>query len=393
MLHLGSWAFVGSLAVVAGAGSALRHWMPTVPLRFAVLVVANVLMLGFWLDEAQWRGVAGLAAAALFVFAFARLAERTGQARWSWIGGTALAAAWLGYARSELLVHGNPVRFLGASYFFFKCVHVLAEAPSGKLRLRVGPTLLHLLWAPTLPSGPMARYRPFVRALSRDSYRAGTSLFARGAWRIVLGSAKCAVLAPALLPYATDWRSLAGTAVASVPALELAASLGLYSLYLYWDFSGICDVAIGVSALLGVRIPENFRAPYLSPDLSSFWRRWHMTLSSLLRDYVFLPSARRAGSLLPRLGATIAAYHVTFVACGLWHGLRGHYVLWGLWHALGLSILAVRRRVGARPLPRPMGIAVTFAFVTAGWAFFHYGEAELLAIGREAASGAFWRPR
>ncbi len=115
----------------------------------------------------------------------------------------------------------------------------------------------------------------------------------------------------------------------------------LYSLYIYIDFSGYCDMAIGMACMMGIRTPENFDNPYFSPNISEFWKRWHITFSTFLRIYVFKPVV----SLLNRLPisryrmlVSVSAYLVTFLVCGLWHGSTLNFVLWGLWHGVGLSV-------------------------------------------------------
>jgi alginate O-acetyltransferase complex protein AlgI len=148
-----------------------------------------------------------------------------------------------------------------------------------------------------------------------------------------------------------------------------------YTAKIYFDFTGYSDIAIGVSGLLGLRIPENFDRPYWSTNISVFWRRWHMSLSTWIRDYIFIPLG---GSRRPPL-ITMLNLLVAMALAGLWHGAAWTFVIWGLWQGLGLTVhriwsLVVVPRVGVLAHP---GVAVTalstiltFAFVVVGWVFF-----------------------
>src|SRR5262249_30575694 len=162
-----------------------------------------------------------------------------------------------------------------------------------------------------------------------------------------------------------------------------------YSLYVYLDFSAYCDLALGVARLFGYRLSENFRWPYLSADIGEFWRRWHITLSLWLRDYVYLPlSVTLAVSQRLRrrpllIGSASAVARM--VACGLWHGNTPSLALWGFGHGVLLAghqvyrqrvlgrLPAKRRKLlAANPLYRSAATAVTFFFVTLLWVFFRF---------------------
>jgi alginate O-acetyltransferase complex protein AlgI len=132
-------------------------------------------------------------------------------------------------------------------------------------------------------------------------------------------------------------------------------------------------MAIGSALIFGLLLPENFRRPYLASSIADFWRRWHITLSNFIRDYLFVPlGSSRAGVLryIPRgRPRAMAAIVVSMGLCGLWHGAGWTYVAWGLWHGVGLVVCATWQRVG-RPLPNPVGWALTMLFVLASWALF-----------------------
>lgn len=147
------------------------------------------------------------------------------------------------------------------------------------------------------------------------------------------------------------------------------------SFELYFVFAGYSHLIIGLGLLAGFRLPENFNSPYLATSISEFWRRWHMSLSYWIRDYVYIPlggsrrgTGRKCFNLVLAMGV-----------CGMWHGLEWHYVLWGLFHGALLSTESVAARVGFRPVQKalpaahkPVKIATTFLLVTFGWLLFKY---------------------
>jgi alginate O-acetyltransferase complex protein AlgI len=152
-----------------------------------------------------------------------------------------------------------------------------------------------------------------------------------------------------------------------------------YSFQIYFDFSGYSDMAIGLALMLGFKLPENFNSPYLSRSITGFWRRWHITLSYWLRDYIFLPLAYSISRRLPGEKYAgiktenliyISATLVTFFLCGLWHGAGWNFIAWGVYQGIflifdRLFLLRFLKRTGKVP-----SILITFLFVTIGWVIF-----------------------
>ncbi len=147
------------------------------------------------------------------------------------------------------------------------------------------------------------------------------------------------------------------------------------------DFSGYSDIAIGLARMLGIRLPENFRWPYLATNLQEFWQRWHISLSTWIRDYVYIPLGGSRAGVGRRVFNGVAA----FALCGLWHGAAWNFVVWGLYHAAGLTVVNLcGPRLGARApgfsLRKVTSWAATLLFVWVGWLFFFYPAPKALKL-------------
>lgn len=238
----------------------------------------------------------------------------------------------------------------------------------------------YVFFAPVSVAGPIQRYQDFEASLD-DPADIGRDAFLDGIQRIVHGIAKKVLIAVPLTPYVLGNMEPCG----NHPALVLLASCALYSVYIYADFSGLTDIAIGGARLFGIRVPENFNRPYLATDLQDFWNRWHMTLTQWLRTYLFYPFLKmltyRFPSHAKRL-CPIAALLVTFAVAGLWHGNSWNFLVFGLMHGVGIAFSFVFRRPGPPEKRRsPWGVWVsrllTFAYVSAAWIPFVYPLNEL----------------
>ena len=222
---------------------------------------------------------------------------------------------------------------------------------------------------PTLLAGPITRAGTFFPQAARPLAPLSDADGGRALFRIALGLAKKHLLADVLAVNLVD-------RVFEVPGLFTSAEAGIavyaYAIQIWADFSGYSDIAIGSALLLGFRLKENFDSPYRSEDLAEFWRRWHVSLSTWLRDYLFfsLPGNRRGGL------APYANLVVTFVLGGLWHGTTWAFAGWGLVHGAGLALQRLvesrrPRRAGPRPAwRRLLGVVVTFHVVSFAWILF-----------------------
>jgi alginate O-acetyltransferase complex protein AlgI len=258
---------------------------------------------------------------------------------------------------------------LAISFFTFEFVHVLVDVSLGKVTvLRLRDFALFTLFFPTMVAGPIKRYQNFVPQID-VARRFEPLIFAAGTYRIVAGLAKKVVIADSMTPLVAPLVTPGPLDVAGDYWIAVLA----YTVKIYFDFSGYSDIAIGVAQLLGYDILENFDRPYRARNISQFWRRWHISLSSWIRDYLFIPLG---GSRRP--GLTLVNLAVVMAISGLWHGAAWHFVIWGLWHGSGMAIHRVWGHVvvprvpalASGPFWHAASVATTFTFVALGWIFF-----------------------
>ncbi|MDJ0766172.1 MAG: MBOAT family protein [Myxococcota bacterium] len=258
---------------------------------------------------------------------------------------------------------------VGISFYTFQTMSYVIDV----YRCRLTPTkryfsyLLFVSFFPQLVAGPIVRARVLLPELSSRptlSPEAGS----RALYRIGMGLVKKIAIADFLGAHIVD-------PVFSNPemytSIETLAAIYAYAFQIYTDFSAYSDIAIGSAMLLGVRIPENFRAPYRSGNLREFWQRWHISLSTWLRDYLYIPLG---GSRRSR-HRVYANLMITMVLGGLWHGAASTFLAWGTLHGVALAITRAIQRPGPvrdhpNPVRRILAVACTFHFVCGAWVVF-----------------------
>lgn len=234
---------------------------------------------------------------------------------------------FLGYrVASEGVLDSQDVTFLGLAFYMLRVIHLLVESYKGSVVALNWRELMAWLWfLPTLQVGPIHRFAPFQRDLARRRW--DSELFALGLRRMVLGYAKLVILGL----YLIDDRLMSWVGSLSGDSWGFHYfSLVRYGASLYFKFAGYSDIAIGFALLLGFRVMENFNFPFLARDISDFWRRWHISLSSWCREYVYMPAISITRS--PFLAAV-----ASMLVLGLWHELSWRYLLWGAWHGVGIA--------------------------------------------------------
>jgi D-alanyl-lipoteichoic acid acyltransferase DltB (MBOAT superfamily) len=280
-----------------------------------------------------------------------------------------------------------PLSWLGYSYVAFRLLHTLRDAQVGRLpALGLGEYVNYVIFFPAYTAGPIDRAERFVKDLRRP-IELGNEDWLDAGTRLILGLFKKFVIADLLAVI-----SVSDLLVQNVrTAGWLWVFVYAYAFRIYFDFSGYTDMAIGLGRLLGIRLPENFDAPYGKQNIALFWNSWHMSLTQWFRAYVFNPLTRFLRTHWPSLPiwiGVLVTQLITMVLIGLWHGITWDFALWGLWHALGL--FAHNRWVefaGSR-WPRSagpgtakaagiLGVLLTFNFVAVGWLFFALSTPEI----------------
>ena len=264
---------------------------------------------------------------------------------------------------------------VGISFFTFQSLSYTLDVYRGQVKplTCLLDYAFYVSFFPQLVAGPIVRARDFLPQIRRPLF-VSREMFGRGVFLIFCGLFKKAVI--------SDYISINFVErVFDNPALYsgLENLLGVYgyALQIYCDFSGYSDMAIGLALLLGFHFNENFRSPYQSASVTEFWRRWHISLSTWLRDYLYISlGGNRKGKLRQYLNLII-----TMFLGGLWHGASWNFVLWGMLHGVALAMHKFWMQLVGRPkgwqsrgFRRVLGVLVTFHFVCFCWIFFRHSD-------------------
>ncbi len=271
---------------------------------------------------------------------------------------------------------------LGISFYTFQSIAYLADCKQGKVgKHSMLDFAVFLHFFPQLIAGPIVHHREMLPQFrSLRTFIVNHRNLATGFALFTLGLAKKVLIAD----HFSAWVGQAFGHVAVLSVLGAWAAVFAFGFQLYFDFSGYSDMAIGLGLLFNVRYPQNFNSPYKAESLIDFWRRWHMTLSRFLRDYVYIPlGGNRLGK-----GRRYVNLLVTMLLGGFWHGAAWTYVIWGAWHGFFLAVNHAWEERGVK-LPRVVARILTLLVVFIGWAFFrsHSLHDALTLIG--AMTGAF----
>lgn len=214
---------------------------------------------------------------------------------------------------------------------------------------------------PQLIAGPIVKYRDVEERLHHR--RISLEEVSHGMKRFCAGMGKKVLLANSL---GALWSEISAMDFGRISALTAWLGVLAFAFQIYFDFSGYSDMAIGMGEMLGFRFPENFRYPYVSASVTEFWRRWHISLGSWFREYVYIPLGGNRKGLLRQLFNIIVVWMLT----GVWHGAGQNFLLWGLWFAFWLILEKVILGSVLKRLPRAVGIVYNCAVVLTGWVFF-----------------------
>ena len=340
-------------------------------LREMILILASLLFYAWW-DQ---RFVPLLVGQTVVTWLIAEAYISSPSRLWIVLGIVANLAV-LGFFKYLAFLAGAVVGFmgmpvqgwglilpLGISFYTFELISYLVDLRRGDgPHYHLRKFCLFIFLFPHLIAGPIIRHNEIIPQFALSPWRAGLGMrFAHGIAFFVIGCVKKVFLADPLASVA-DRIFVAGQS----PALGDAWLGALaFTFQLFLDFSAYSEMAIGLGLMLGFRFPDNFNAPYRATDIREFWRRWHMTLSRFLRDYLYIPLGGSRHGWLTYVKASL----ITMGLCGLWHGAGLTFVVWGLFHGLALTVCRFWE-ASDRRMPTPVAWAVTMLFVIAGWVLF-----------------------
>ncbi len=272
----------------------------------------------------------------------------------------------------EALIGGNfqPLDLIlpvGISFYTFRTISYVVDVYKKKIE----PVddfieyLFFLSFFPCLVAGPIVRAREFIPQ-ARENKPATRDMIYGGLWLVMLGILKKAVFAD----YIAQYNNIAFGNPAGYTGFELLMAVLGFTMQIYCDFSGYSDMAIGLGSIMGFDLGINFRFPYRSLNVTEFWHRWHITLSTWLRDYVYIPlGGNRKGKVRQYFNLM-----VTMLLGGLWHGAAWTFVVWGAGHGIALCVHKLCKpwldKIASTPFTRSMSWLMTFTLVTFLWIFF-----------------------
>ena len=361
------------------------------PVLFAFYFLANnaarpYVLLVFSLLFYAWgepSAVVTMVALMVVNYALARAIAASGGRRWLAktllaVGvtvdlGALVAYKYLGFLAENLLPVLKTVGLgcdvpkialpIGISFYVFQIISYIVDVFRGTVAAQRNPFkfMLYVSLFPQLIAGPIVRYATIAQDI--ENRTANFENIVAGIRRFALGLAKKVLVADAM---ASMVDVIFAAPVESIPCFYCWFGAVAYTIQIYFDFSGYSDMAIGLGRMFNFRFLENFDHPYGSCSIQEFWRRWHISLSTWFRDYLYIPlGGSRKGSV-----RTYVNLFVVFLLCGVWHGAAWNFVAWGVYHGIGL----VAERCGFRKvvdrMPKVLGNAYVLLFVVVGWVLF-----------------------
>ena len=253
---------------------------------------------------------------------------------------------------------------IGISFYTFQILSYIVDVYRGDTKAQKSPAnfMLYVSLFPQLIAGPIVRYTDIERQL--ESRTVTPEGFSRGITKFLIGLAKKVLLANFAGKVAA---TLLGGDMAQMSVLEGWLGMLLYAFQIYFDFSGYSDMAIGLGRMFGFSYPENFNYPYIATSITDFWRRWHISLSSFFRDYVYIPMG---GNRKHQIWNMLVVWFLT----GMWHGASWNFILWGLYFFVWLVLEKFVLRRVLEKVPKLLKWFFTFVLVLVSWVFFYYTD-------------------
>lgn len=266
--------------------------------------------------------------------------------------------------RCDITLADNIVLPIGISFFTFQAMSYVFDVYRGEVTASYNPldVGLYVAFFPQLIAGPIVRYNTVSNQI--NNRRESVSLFSQGVVRFLKGLVKKVIIANNMAIVADAvWRLLIGDRLEASVALAWLGAIS-YTLQIYYDFSGYSDMAIGLGKMFGFEFQENFKHPYTAGSVTDFWRRWHISLSGWLRDYIYIPLGGNRLSIL----VTVRNMFVVWIITGIWHGANWTFLVWGMMYFVVLVIEKMSDSAhGSRPW---WGHLYTLFIVNIGWVIF-----------------------
>lgn len=273
---------------------------------------------------------------------------------------------------------------LGISFYTFTQISYLVDCYRGECEDHtLGEYLSYMLFFPKWLQGPIVLQKDFIPQLRKLSGEIDYSLFGRGLYVFALGLGKKVLLADNLAVIVNaGYGNISG-----MSSWDVILVMVCYSLQIYFDFSGYCDMAVGIGYFFGIRLPYNFNSPYKAVSISDFWDRWHITLTQFFTKYVYIPlGGSRKGTV-----RTYGNILLVFLLSGFWHGANWTFLIWGLFHGL-LKVMERSFHVESLKIPNWIRRIVTFCLVTWGWSLFRADSVhQAITLWRQLFQGGFHR--
>lgn len=377
------WLLIASLVFYAWGE-------PVIVLVMLASIVANWAF-GLWVDRARTvgggRGVVALAVVFnLGLLVFFKYTD------WLWSGASEALLA-LGWRNDDLPTIGSlfergsnlhtillddrgQIRLpIGISFFTFQAFSYVIDVyrRDGRVQRNLFDVALYVALFPQLIAGPIVRYRDVAeqivhRVVNLEGFALGVRRFIIGLGKKTLIANVCAQCADQI--FGGNNSGFVGVAMGEMTTAVAWLGIVAYTLQIYFDFSGYSDMAIGLGHMFGFTFKENFAYPYIARSITDFWRRWHISLSSWFRDYVYIPLGGNRGSSLRTYRNLLIVFFVT----GLWHGASLNFIIWGLYHGLFLLIERAGLAKRLERLPAIVGHVYALLVVLIGWVFFRAAD-------------------
>lgn len=261
------------------------------------------------------------------------------------------------------LMHANLALPVGISFYTFQALSYVIDVYRGNVKFqnKILPFALYITMFPQLIAGPIVQYSDIElqlkkRTISIRKFASGTLFFIRGLGKKVLFANFIGAV----------YSDITGAGVSSLPAVTAWIGIYCYTMQIYFDFSGYSDMAIGLGKMFGFDLIQNFNYPYTASSITDFWRRWHISLSSWFRDYVYIPLGGN------RKGTARTIFNICVVWCltGLWHGAAWNFVAWGAFYGILLILEKFVFKSRIEKIPKPVRHILTMLIVMIGWVFF-----------------------